>query len=443
MIKNIKIEDYKIVSISQSDYFRIQKHLSNLRQIPNESYPVALKKGLSDLLSSLSLFDSLEDKKTFMLDGSDEHNQSYAMPQVNFDRIAQKVTSLIHDLKKYNFNGDLLSELDSICNIWEEIEHKNNRKWNSIFNHLTGLLDQLNSRQYEVNSQSKSILDDIKEHSNSATSNISRHTQKQYNQLSNKASELQSELLSQIETAASNAIIDLKSESSKLGRELTEEITLIIDSSLEKKQKEIHDRNERQAKLLLEKVESNVSDLSNKVNEQINEFCALNDALRKTLNFVASDALADTSIKQAKEEKATADSLRGWGILWLIASIGLFLLTFDYDKLVDENNVPQYTLILLRSFFLIVGITPGFYLLRESARHRTDERRYRQKGIQLATIDGYFAEFEDSERNKVKKDLSKHYFHGTEHFVDSSSVDNVQNKYDRIFDKVVSSKKFN
>ncbi|EPB6684101.1 hypothetical protein ACRRGR_000396 [Vibrio alginolyticus] len=443
MIKNIKIEDYKIVSISQSDYFRIQKHLSNLRQIPIENYPAALKKGLSDLLSSLSLLDGFEDKKPFMLDGSDEHNQFYTIPQVNFDRFAQKTTSLIHDLKKYNFNGELLSELDSIYNIWEEIEHKNNRKWNSIFNHLTGLLDQLDSRQYEVNSQSKSILDDIKEHSNSATSNISRHTQKQYNQLSNKASELQSELLSQIETAASNAIIDLKSESSKLGRELTEEITLIIDSSLEKKQKEIHDRNERQAKLLLEKVESNVSGLSNKVNEQINEFCALNDALRKTLNFVASDALADTSIKQAKEEKATADSLRGWGILWLIASIGLFLLTFDYDKLVDENNVPQYTLILLRSFFLIVGITPGFYLLRESARHRTDERRYRQKGIQLATIDGYFAEFEDSERNKVKKDLSKHYFHGAEHFVDSSSVDHIQSKYDKIFDKIASSKKFN
>ncbi|HIF9111473.1 TPA: hypothetical protein ACX6O7_000200 [Photobacterium damselae] len=181
--------------------------------------------------------------------------------------------------------------------------------------------------------------------------------------------------------------------------------------------------------------------LSERVSEQVNEFCILNDTLRKTLSYVSSDILADSSLKQAEQEKKTADNLRSLGIIWLMFSIILFILTFDYDKLIDSQGTPQYTLIILRSFFLVIGITPGFYLLRESARHRTDERRYRQKGIQLATIDGYFSEFESDERNRAKKELSKNYFHAMDFFVDSSAVDNTQTKYDKIFDKVISSQK--
>ncbi|HCZ9546898.1 TPA: hypothetical protein O4H68_000351 [Vibrio alginolyticus] len=398
-----------------------------------ENTPPLLK---SKLASLIDYFSNSFSEKT-------NPSMSYYISNSEYEDVESILEFLLTDQANIHIKGLLRHTLSNILAIWKNLDDAKKGQEPLNPRHLKGLIDQLTTRQNEINTQAKNVVEEIKERSDSASANITRHAQRQSNQLSIQAKDLQSELLSQIETTANNAKINIKDESSKLWRELTEEITLTVDSTLEKKQKEIHDRNERHVKLLLEKVESEVSDLSKKVNEQINDFCVLNDALRKTLNFVASDALADTSIKQAKEEQATADSLRGWGVLWLIASIALFLVTFDYDKLVDENNVPQYTLILLRSFFLVVGITPGFYLLRESARHRTDERRYRQKGIQLATIDGYFAEFEDSERNKVKKDLSKHYFHGAEHFVDSSSVDHVQSKYDKIFDKVASSKKFN
>ncbi|EGR2691074.1 hypothetical protein DUG81_05820 [Vibrio parahaemolyticus] len=430
------------VLIRSSDFLRLAQYVEVLNEQPIEKFPPNIRSTIPSLLNSIEKLVSYHLPGGLdSVDDSDEIH--YFIPQADFE----KVDRILEHILKYEttsiLDSELLRILSTINNIWMEYIEGERRPSHSMSQHLQGLINQLSTRQDEINSRAKSVIDDIKEQADSAAANIARHAQRQSNQLSIQAKDLQSELLSKIETTASNAKINIKDESSKLWRELTEEITLTVDSTLEKKQKEIHDRNERHAKLLLEKVESEVSNLTNKVNEQIQDFCVLNDALRRTLNFVASDALADTSIKQAKEEKATADSLRGWGVLWLIASIVLFLITFDYDKLVDENNVPQYTLILLRSFFLIVGITPGFYLLRESARHRTDERRYRQKGIQLATIDGYFAEFDESERNNVKKDLSKHYFHGAEHFVDSSSVDHVQSKYDKIFDKVASSKKFN
>ncbi|MCA2466082.1 MULTISPECIES: hypothetical protein [Vibrio] len=364
--------------------------------------------------------------------------QIVGLPEEIFFSINDQLQYLINNQNK--ISSSLISNLIKISEAWNDADKYENPSDEYSNNKLSGLIKQLSVRQEELNLLSKKVKDDVTEHEKSAVSQLIRQTNKLLNQLESKSEEIQSEITSQIENNASKVRIDFLNEGSKLKRDLLEEVSDFVDSTLDQKQKEVDERTEKRAKSLLEKVDIEVSNLSDKVNEQIEEFCTLNDALRKTLSFTASDALADTSIKQAEQEKETADTLRSWGVLWLVVSIGLFLVTFDYDKLVDGNNVPQYTLILLRSFFLIVGIAPGFYLLRESARHRTDERRYRQKGIQLATIDGYFAEFEDSERNKVKKDLSKHYFHGAEHFVDSSSVDNVQSKYDKIFDKVVSSK---
>ncbi|HHF2855864.1 TPA: hypothetical protein ACPJZ4_000419 [Vibrio diabolicus] len=441
----VTLYQFELISKLRSDIENLshgETMKGNMESLPRRAV-MRIRNSLSSLVEQLSIIESYNTAGTFYVNDLKNGEQSKPYNKIPHQEF-HKASELLERFREKNhahYTSDILTSiLFQVESTFDEIKKLNNIKTPFLNDRLEGLTNQLLTRQNEINKQAKKVLSELEERSESATANIAREAQRQSNQLEIHVKELHSELQSQLETAASNAKIDLKSESSKLGRELTEEITLIIDSSLEKKQKEIHDRNDRHAKLLLEKVESDVSNLSNKVNEQIEDFCVLNDALRRTLNFVASDALADTSIKQAEQEKKTADTLRGWGVAWLIASIGLFLFTFDYDKLVDENNVPQYTLILLRSFFLIVGITPGFYLLRESARHRTDERRYRQKGIQLATIDGYFAEFEDSERNKVKKDLSKHYFHGAEHFVDSSSVDHIQSKYDKIFDKVVSSK---
>ncbi len=434
-------ENLEVAIITSNDYNRIIKHISNLRELTNKGLPSSVGKLLSELLSYLSMLEHYKHLNGTDLDAPD-NLQPYFIRKKEFQEIARNIEILFRRIDSRIAGGQLREEVFRLRKTWESIEKKNGGNWDPTLDRVTGLINQLVTRQDEINVQAKQAVDELKERTNSATANLERHLLRQSNQLKINANEIQSEVLSQIETAASDAKIHIKDESSKLWRELTEDINVTINSALDKKQKEIHDRTERKSNLLLEKVQSDVSSLSDKVNEQVEDFCVLNEALRKTLSFVASDALSDTSIKQAEQEKKTADTLRGWGVAWLVVSIGLFLITFDYDKLIDGNNVPQYTLILLRSFFLIVGITPGFYLLRESARHRTDERRYRQKGIQLATIDGYFAEFDDSERNSVKKDLSKHYFHGAEHFVDSSSVDNVQSKYDKVFDKVLSSKKY-
>ncbi|MFW1315341.1 coiled-coil domain-containing protein [Vibrio parahaemolyticus] len=429
------------VQIPEYDFLVLRDEFVTLKTLsPDRKFPPEVHGGLRRLLE---IFDKSEIKESVQVDSisRSETEKFKTIPIRDF----KKLTGMIDGITQYDEvtrNKHVFSSLTKINNLLAKYKNVDVEDLYSKNKQLQGLIEQLTTRQNEVNSLAKSVLDDINEQSRSAEAHISRLVQKQSNSLSIQSKELQSNLISQLEKISSDAKIEIQEEASKLRRELTEELTSYLETSLETKQNEINESTKHKADALLENVRKEVSRLSGKVNDQVEEFCILNDALRRTLNFVAKDALADSSIDQAEKEKATADSLRGWGVAWLIVCIGLFLLTFDYDKLIDDKGVPQYTLILLRSFFLIVGIAPGFYLLRESARHRTDERRYRQKGIQLATIDGYFAEFEESERNDVKKDLSKHYFHGADHFVDSSSVDNVQSKYDKIFDKVVSSKKF-
>ncbi|UAB71339.1 hypothetical protein INR79_05375 [Vibrio sp. SCSIO 43132] len=317
---------------------------------------------------------------------------------------------------------------------------------------IIGLIQQLEKNQNEIVTRVKDANSEVRNATDSGISQISRHYNKHTNNLENKSKELLSSSISELESKTADSVSYLKEQSIKLQHDLTEEVKKRVERELasailqmDNREEEINGGLDRtlvhaknQADEVIAHTRGLVSELDNKVSEQVDEFVKLNNSLRKTLSFVASDALADSSIKQAQEERKTADSLRLYGVIWLIASIGLFLLTFDYEALIDKEGTPQYTLIFLRSFFLIVGITPGFYLLRESARHRTDERRYRQKGIQLATIDGYFSEFESEQRNTVKRDLCKHYFHGDDHYVDSSSVDNVQSTYSKVFDSVLS-----
>ncbi|HCE3233948.1 TPA: hypothetical protein NG565_001407 [Vibrio parahaemolyticus] len=425
------------VRIPKMDALRLEEHFSRIRAFNLADQPPLIEIALSEIITSLSTIE-LHARNSVSTRDAEIDAASY-ISKLEFDEVDKQLGRLLSKKVAQQIPRHILEDLKIIDNIWANCKSKDKHSSRSKEDLIQGLIDQLSARQADISNKAKKTIDDISQLSDSVQANLKINAQAQDNQLK----KLASNLTSQIETSASNAKIEIREEASKLRRELTEELTTYLETSLETKQNEINESTKRKADFLLENVRKEVSGLSGKVNEQIEEFVVLNRQLRQTYKHLASDALAVTSMNQADDEKKTADSLRGWGVAWLIVSIGLFLLTFDYDKLIDDNNVPQYTLILLRSFFLIVGIAPGFYLLRESARHRTDERRYRQKGIQLATIDGYFAEFEESERNNAKKDLSKHYFHAADHFVDSSSVDNVQSKYDKIFDKVVSSKKFN
>lgn len=384
---------------------------------------------LSELIDSSSTVPE-KGRVHYLVDGEILHSIRIKLPKVQVVHTSNyKEDSLATLFSELGLSLDrILGPLDEKSAANVSINEKNQ---------IAGLIEQLKQNQNEAIAKVKDSTAQISNNTESGLSQITRHYHRSISDLENKTKELNSSLMADLESKTIDSASRLKEQYSKLRYELSKEVSSRAHDEVEKALENAINQIGNRSDEVIENVTETVDSLKQQVSDHIDDFVQLNASLRKTLNFVASDALADSSIKQAEEERKTADTLRSWGVLWLLLSIVLFLLTFDYEKLVDSAGTPQYTLILLRSFFLIIGITPGFYLLRESARHRTDERRYRQKGIQLATIDGYFSEFESEQRNAVKKDLSKHYFHGDDHFVDSSSVDRVESSYSKVFDSVL------
>lgn len=292
---------------------------------------------------------------------------------------------------------------------------------------LQGQIAQLEKRQSEVNREAKNKLSQISSDGEEQLNKIRRETTKGINSLVTQLDDHLATLSSHNET-----------EKSQILREIREEITSYSKSLLEASVAQFHEQTSSQA----QDVETQVNELSERVQKEVDEFVGLNAELRKSLAYIASDKLADSSKKQADQERSTANWLRIYGIAWLLATIWYFIgKGFNVSDYLDPEGNPMYTMLIMRGFFVAFCSAPGFYMLRESARHRTDERRYNQKSIQLASIDGYFAEHAKDERTKAKNDLAKHYFNGDDHFVDASSVDKTQSSYDRVFDAVLKNKK--
>lgn len=302
---------------------------------------------------------------------------------------------------------------------------------------VDGLTEQLKLRQQELNREVKDTIRTIDEKGQTLTASLERQGKVERSKFTSSADEKIAELSQQLQTQVTVSLLEMQTEASKKESEVitsaVSKASTAIDTHREQALKAINTSQETAES----EVKGIVSSLTSQVDEHAIAFEDLHIKLRKTLQHVSNDVLADASFKQADKEETTADKLRIVGVVWLFCAIVYFLKGFEFADLIADDGTPQYALIMLRAFVIIFCSAPGFYILRESARHRTDERRYRQKGIQLATIDGYFAELEKADKNKVKQELSKHYFNGDDHFVDTSSVDKVQSGYDKVFDTVL------
>lgn len=304
---------------------------------------------------------------------------------------------------------------------------------------LKGYITQLEMRQSEINQSSKTSIEKIKGSAESHEQQLERSYKKLLNQidsLSQETIENQTKSLNDITRSAlseiTNSVMELRNETiSKVQHDLIE-----IKESHEKQLKVETD-------LLLEKLNNEIRPIENKVAEEVDKFRDLHTALRATLETVASDTLAFGNIKQAETEMKSANKLRQLGVVWLTCALVFLLFMIHVEDLIPSEGTPKYGLILFRSLIFVFTSMPGVYLLKESARHRADERRYRTTGIQLGTIDGYLASFEEEQKNTIKKELTKHYFNSDTPNVDTTNVPDMQKTMDKLTDAVVNLAKKN
>ncbi|MFA0222034.1 hypothetical protein AB4476_21705 [Vibrio splendidus] len=426
MIEEIQAKNFNLLSskmLNLHNIIFVGKQIDSVKQhIDN------IEQGLAEIaVSSVRKPSNYAALKKSLEDFKSQFSENHSVSKSSTERLIKRLSDLSR-------SSSISRELDQHLRMFESYLVKNfAHELNKEKLFIEGL-DNLEKKQIHLETLTDKSLRDI----STSVKNVLR-------KLDNKSTSLEKSLDSLLASgleSATNQISEVKAQSIT---EIDNNLEVSLRSSIKNAKEDVlstlkleagqAEENIKQIKeSAISEVKDEVKQLSKSVSEHIDEFIHINNALRKTLNFVASDALSDVSFKQANDEKKTADILRGCGILWTFCSLVIFFATFEFKDLLDSNEIPNYSLILLRSFLLVAGMSPAFYLLRESARHRTDERRYRQKGIQLATIDGYFAEHDKIEKNKIKSDLSKLYFNGDDHYVDVSSVDKIQSGYDKVYD---------
>ncbi|KXO10075.1 hypothetical protein AKG98_858 [Moritella sp. JT01] len=181
---------------------------------------------------------------------------------------------------------------------------------------------------------------------------------------------------------------------------------------------------------------SNLDSSKIKIEQHVSGFEESNNEIKKMLEATGSGLLANNNLCQAEKEKKSADRLRFGGTLILTC---LILYTgFEVNELITKVDKINTMFLLVRFLLIFLVTMPGIYLLKESSRHRADERKYRKVGIQLATINAYLDSFSAEEKGKIKQDLTSNFFGDGDVKSDISTVPDMQKSIDKLLDTISS-----
>lgn len=215
--------------------------------------------------------------------------------------------------------------------------------------------------------------------------------------------------------------IELSKIQSKLTSEFNEKIQVIYSEALSN---------------FSPKIEKQIDESNKIIKDEINKFDEINKQLQIQLNLVTNETLSNRNIHQAEDEKKTADKLRTLGIFWF-SILSIISLSYFCILLFTKTD-HDLTMLIFRWLVLLLLTIPGVYILKESSRHRSDERKYRKLGVQLATIDAYLSTFDDKEKIEIKKSLLSNFFSSEETKIDFSSVPDLLKTFEKVQDTILS-----
>ena len=116
------------------------------------------------------------------------------------------------------------------------------------------------------------------------------------------------------------------------------------------------------------------------------------DDAEKVFGVVINTFQAGAYSSYANREKRTANWLRGLAILLMITGVSILV---GPELMHIFKDVSTYSFdwrnAIGRGFFAAVLFIPGFYLAKESSRHRNNEIINRRRELILSTIDPYLA----------------------------------------------------
>ena len=197
--------------------------------------------------------------------------------------------------------------------------------------------------------------------------------------------------------------IEKCSASIKQSREETDELVAEHDHSFKEKVSQFE-----------KDFESAITHANNNSSELLSELESKNERAKRILNIISDDAQTGEFSKTAKKEERSANTMRGIA-LFSFSGMALITATILFVSITRDSSILDTVPRMLAALVLLV---PGVYAAKESSRHRNLETKNKRLELELATIDAYLEEFDDSEKNRIKESLVKDFFgnaHKEEH----------------------------
>lgn len=204
-----------------------------------------------------------------------------------------------------------------------------------------------------------------------------------FNQRQQKADEL----FTQHSQQAKEAINSLNTEVKTRVGDLETQATTLLDA-LKKEETEFFAEQQKEASARIGTLDADI------------------EKSKELVKLVSDIAVTGDYANIANEERKTADRLRwiGLGLMGLMVVLAFFTLNLLVEKGFDWG-IAFYRVVSIG----IVGI-PAFYLVKESDKHRQNERRNRKYQLELTAIDPYLKTMPQPEQDKLKATLAERFF---------------------------------
>lgn len=199
------------------------------------------------------------------------------------------------------------------------------------------------------------------------------------------------------------------------GKTLDEQITSQqekYNSQTEAQEKEFDEQINKQQEEYNSQINKNEIEFDEQVAHQEKGFIEVFDKM-KEMNKEAEKILGLMSMKgMAQGYQKIANDEGKKAFRWSMGSVASMLIVIGLAIgfiLLHEGTI-TWTDIVSRLVLTGVGITLFTYCAKQATNYRTEERRNRKIELELASLDPYLKDMEDSEQKKVKESLVNKYF---------------------------------
>lgn len=157
---------------------------------------------------------------------------------------------------------------------------------------------------------------------------------------------------------------------------------------------------------------------------------------RRILDVSTNVAITGQYNKIANQEKNAANILRWFSVFFMVLSI-YFIHELISSITKDSIGV---AVVVFRIGIVIVTLIPGFYLARESEKHREREIRNRKMELELASLGPYLEQLEPIVQMEIRKELTSKFFGqpvANENNYKSVNSNKINGMFEKIIDAVI------